>query len=114
MTDVNFRVQDNADWRETRVLKVDGAPRDLTGTALHMALVDRYNQTVLTLSTVSGTLVLDADPATGSFEIAVPRTTLEGLDPGVYCHDLLLVKDGETELIWRGRLDLIRGQTRLS
>ena len=108
---VDFSTATNEDLRQSfQITDRAGTPINLTGAALHMDVADQPGHRALQATTDNGLIVLSGAPA-GTFELAVPATLMRGLPPGVYQHDLLLLRGDRTMRVWSGTLSLARGVT---
>ena len=105
---VDFRVARNEDWFETFKLTDGEKPIDLTDADLKMDV--RFgDDLVLTMRLGAGLDIVEA--ADGRFKISVPQSELAPLLVRQYTHDLLLVRDGKAERVWKGALYLEKGVT---
>ncbi|GAA4180238.1 hypothetical protein [Shinella granuli] len=92
---INFQVSTNEDWRDNILLVTDlgessEAAFDLSGSSLlmHLRQSPEAQRIDLLLSTDNGRIVID-DPSTGLISFDVAQETVEGLNPGVYFHDIV-------------------------
>lgn len=107
----DFNVYTNADWVEAFRMEVNGDPVSLAGKTLRFNArpIDRGHELmVIDNATNGGINVLNANA--GLFEIRVRAETLSN-KRGQWRHELLLLDDESTILIWEGKLMLREGVT---
>lgn len=115
MFNVDFRVDNNADWRDAfQVLDDLDQPESLVNTALEMEVRDVDGTRVFELTTANGYLKI-TDAETGRFEIDVPKAKVMDVDGpatvlpvGTYYYDLRRYAAGETDVIMFGQI-VVRG-----
>lgn len=92
---IDFQVATNEDWRDNILLVTDlgessEAAFDLSGSSflMHLRQSPEAQRIDLLLSTDNGRIVID-DPSTGLIRFDVAQEIIEGLNPGVYFHDIV-------------------------
>lgn len=108
---VNIDIATNEDLRQPFALTDSlDQPVDLSAATLEMDIDQVDGMDGLELTTANLRIVV-LNATAGEFEIAVPAAEIAALTPGVYRHDLVMMRDGRTHRIFEGTLTLARGVT---
>ncbi len=105
---VDFRVSNNEDWNETfQLLDVNG-PVDLTSYDLKMTIAA---QGLSAIDLVIGDGLAISNAEDGEFSISVSQSVIGQLIVKPYVHDLLMIKDGKIQQLFKGNWILEKGVT---
>lgn len=106
---VDFQASNNEDLRQAFVLTdAVGAPLDITGAAMRMAIETAAGDDALEVTTANGRIIV-TDASAGRFDLAIPAASMRTLGEGAYRHDLLLEAAGSVRRVWSGTLTLGQG-----
>lgn len=116
---INFQVSTNEDWRDNILLVTDFGESsetafDLSDSSflMHLRQSPEAQRIDLLLSTDNGRIVID-DPATGLISFDVEQEVVEGLNPGVYVHDIVwIMADDRKVNLASGTVTVYLGVTR--
>lgn len=115
---VDIKISDNADWSKLFAFAdEDGVAIDLTGSTFEMDIRAAAQDLLptATLTTADGSLDLSATPTDGTLTVTIEAGLVPAGAAGAsahYVHDLRRTVGGETEILWRGSLTVIKGVTR--
>lgn len=107
-------ISNNVDWNETFDVMDGDVPFNLAGCGLRMDLRPTPESPEVPLS-------LDSDESHSGIRvmsnlttiaIKVPRSRMEGVPPGSYVRDILILRGGETIYAGRGPVTVLQGITR--
>lgn len=116
---INFQVSTNEDWRDNILLVTDIGETsetafDLTGSSflMHLRGSPQAQRIDLLLSTDNGRIVI-GDPATGLISFDVAQFVVEGINPGIYYHDIVwTMADDRRVNLASGTVNVVLGVTR--
>lgn len=115
---VNFKkVRRNVDFYKiiTFSINADGDPLDIGGATFKMMVKPKIGtdpDPILTLTMGSG-LSVTTDGTDGKLTILVDHTVMVTKDLGNYKYDLVMIRDGASEVVMEGSFKIVEGVTEL-
>jgi hypothetical protein len=106
---IQFEVSNNADWEDYFELRDEAGAVDLTGFSFLMD-VRKEGELVFHAATSNGQFVV-IDAQAGVCGIKVPAAVMEGVAPGLYDCDCLMLETGRVLSLFTGKVLVKQGIT---